>query len=300
MKLMANVKTLWLLLIGLLLCMAVSACGTGGEADTDAPEVTLDKLANVSTLVRTRALSGTVEPGATVEVTADTKAVPGPVTVNAGTWNCSIDLVPGVNTISVKATDATGNNKTLVFALTYEVFTLDQVLLSTSVQGQTLSGTLASGASLTGKLTRTSDGVEMQDIPAITASNWTQTLNVLADDTYTLTLTGTDDILQRTTLPLTLVMVIDSSLPVVTVNPASPVGSTVAIDGTVATDSAISEVRLNGVVVDLATVIQDSGSGTWSITLSDLQSGRNQIDITATRAADSKQASARLFVLYQP
>lgn len=301
MKLFPRAKALFAILLGLVMVAGLSACGgTGGEADTEAPVVTLDPVP-VTTTVRTRLLSGTVEPGATVEVTADpaivTKpTISSPVVVD-GTWSCSVDLVPGANTLFVKATDATGNNLTLVFALTYEVVTLDQVLLSTSVQGQTLSGTLASGASLTGSVKDAGDA-EVQTISGISTNNWTQVLNVLSDGTYTLTLTGTDDILQSTTLTQTLV--IDSSLPAVTVTPALAVGSTVAIDGTVAIDSAISEVRLNGVVVALATVTQAAGSGTWSLTLNNLKAGRNQIDITATRAADGKQATARLFVLHQP
>lgn len=296
MELYKKVRALLAPVLMVMLVAGLVACGGGGEADTEAPSLTLDRLP-VSTLERTRALSGSMEPGAQVEVSADTAALIGPVNVTADRWSCSVDLVPGVNTISVKATDSTGNNITLVFALLYDMFTLDQVLPSTSVQGQTLSGTLASGASLAGKLTRTSDGVEMQDIPAITASNWTQTLNLLADDSYTLTLTATDALAQ--TITRTQSVVIDTTLPGLNVTSvALPVtsGST-TIEGTAAENATISLTLPAGVVEsDLPVILPP---GVWSRTLTGLPAGRSQIDVTAT-APDGKQATARLFVLYQP
>lgn len=294
MELYRNVRALLAPVLMVMLVAGLVACGGGGEADTEAPSLTLDRLP-VSTLERTRVLSGSMEPGAQVGVSADTAALIGPVTVTADRWSCSVDLVPGVNTISVKATDSTGNNITLVFALLYDLFTLDQVLPSTSVQGQTLSGTLASGASLAGKLTRTSGGVEVQDIPAITASNWTQTLNLLADDTYTLTLTATDATAQTKTLTQTLV--IDSALPRVTVNPPTPVGNTVSISGTAAETANITIVAPAGVTG--GEIVTRATGGTWSCELSGLLPGRNTITIHATDGA-SATATAQLAVLYQP
>lgn len=303
MKLFQSARALLTTLLMVILVASMAGCGgTGGEADTTAPKLELNPV-RVSTLERTRVLSGNAEIGAQMEISRNSDVVSNLLPDANGDWTYTIDLVPGVNTIAVKATDATGNNTTLAFPLTYDVFTIDVELLSTSVQGQTLSGTVANGGSFSGTLTIPPSETVVQNIPSITAANWTHTLETLDPGTYTLTLKGTDDITPSSTRiqTLTQTLVIDSSLPAVTVNPALAVGATVAIDGTVATDSTISEVRLNGVVVPLATVTQAAGSGTWSVTLSDLQSGRNQIDVTAARTADpEKKGTARLFVLYQP
>lgn len=307
MTLFQSARALLTTLLTVILVAGLAACGgTGGESDTDAPLLELNPVP-VSTLERTRTLSGKVEAGAQVEVSSDKdpldKAAKDKQAAVVGeNWSYSLNLVPGVNTISVKATDATGNNKTLVFPLTYDVVTLDVELLSTSVQGQTLSGTVATGGSFSGTLTISGGTTVVQNIPTITAANWTHTLETLDPGTYNLTLTATDDIAQppTRTQTLTRTLVIDSSLPTLTVNPASAVGATVAVSGTVATDATISEVRLNGKVVP-ATVTQDAGSGTWSVTLTNLETMRNQIDVTATLTANpEKKGTARLFVLYQP
>lgn len=301
MTLFQSARGLFATLLMVTLVAGLAACGgTGGESDTDAPFLTMEKVP-VSTIERARVLSGSVEPGAQLEISRNSVVVNNPVPDANGIWSYTIDLVPGVNTIAVKATDATGNNTTLVFPLTYDVFTLDVELPSTSVQGQTLRGTVANGGSFSGTLTISGSTTVVQNIPTITTANWTHTLETLDPGTYTLTLTGTDDIAQPTrTQNLTRTLVFDPDLPSLTVNPASEVGATVVVDGTVAIDAAISEVLLNGVAIDLATVTQAAGSGTWSVTLSNLKAGRHQLDITAKRAAEEKQATARLWVLYQP
>ena len=247
MTLFQSARALLTTLLTVILVAGLAACGgTGGESDTDAPLLELNPVP-VSTLERTRTLSGKVEAGAQVEVSSDKdpldKAAKDKQAAVVGeNWSYSLNLVPGVNTISVKATDATGNNHTLSFVLTYEVVTLDQVLLKTSVQGQTLSGTLANGASLSGSV-KDAAGVEVQTISGISTNNWTQTLIGLSDGSYTLTLTGTDNTAQETTLTETLI--IDATLPSLNVTPiATPVISdSISIEGTAAENSTISQYR---------------------------------------------------------
>lgn len=297
MKSFSGAKALFAILLVLLMVIGLSACGgTGGEADTTAPEVKLDR-STASNFERTRILSGTVEAGARVEVTANTTAVIGPVTVTANTWTCSVDLVPGANTLFVKASDSTGNNLTLSFVLTYEVFTLDAISLASSLTDQTLTGTLASGSNLAVSWTRTSTG-EVISSPVITDANWSLELTGLANDSYSLLLEGTDGAGQKTSLLQTLV--IDNTLPNLTVTPmTSPVSTdSLIISGTVADDATISLSVPVGVTISEPPTVPLPG--TWAKTLSGLIPGRNQIDITATRASDGKQGTARRVVLYQP
>lgn len=300
MKLFQSARALLTTLLMVILVAGLAACGgTGGESDTDAPVVTLDPVP-VTTTVRTRLLSGTVEPGATVEVTADPAIVTKPTislpVVVDGTWSCSVDLVAGINTLFVKASDSTGNNKSLAFVLTYEVFTLDAVALATRAD-QTLVGTLADGGRLAVSWTKSSTG-EVFSYPEMTAANWSLDLTGLADDSYAFVLEGTDAFGQKTSLTPTLV--IDNTIPNLTVTPVtSPVSTdSITISGTVADDATISLSVPVGVTPGETPTVPLPG--TWAKTLSDLIPGRNQIDITATRTSDGKQGTTRLVVLYQP
>lgn len=292
MKLFPSAKALFALLLGLIMLGGLSACGDGGDADTAAPVLTLNSLGVDSNLERTRHLSGTLEPGAQLEVTADTAAVIGPVTVTADTWSCSVELVPGANTLSVKASDSTGNNLTLFFVLTYDVVTLDLVLPNTSAPTQTLGGTLVSGGSLSATL----DGAVLPGAPNPTGNFWSWDIT-LAEGSHTLILESTDGLGQKTTLTQSLVL--DSTLPLLTVAAvATPVlAEVVTINGTVADISTISLIAPTGVTIGAVTAGTDPG--TWSCTLTGLLPGRNQIDITAT-AADGKLGTARLVVVSQP
>lgn len=293
MKLFPSAKALFALLLGLVMVAGLSACGgAGGDADTEAPVLTLNSLGVDSNLEQTRHLSGTVEPGAQVEVTADTAAVIGPVTVTADTWFCSVELVPGANTLSVKASDSTGNNLTLFFVLTYEVVTLDLVLPNTSAPTQTLGGTLVSGGSLSATL----DGAGLSGAPTPTGISWTWAI-ALTEGSHTLVLEGIDGLGKKTTLTQTLV--VDSTLPLLTVTAVTaPVDTdSITVNGTVVDISTISLTAPTGVTIGAVTAGTDPG--TWSCTLTGLLPGRNQIDITAT-AADGKLGTARLIVLYLP
>lgn len=314
MKLFQSARALLTTLLMVILVAGLAACGgTGGESDTDAPLLELNPVP-VSTLERTRTLSGKVEAGAQVEVSSDKdpsdKAAKDKQAAVVGeNWSYSLNLVPGVNTISVKATDATGNNKTLVFPLTYEVVTLDQVLPTTALADQTLRGTLATGASLTATiapdpLDPVTPVTPVALTPVISGNTWSLDLSGLAG-TYTLTLKGSltpepgASPLEQT---IEATLVVESSRPLLRVNPATPVGKTVSLSGT-ATDTATVSIVVGQAEVTVGTITQPAGSGAWSCDLSELQPGRNIITITATTTAtdgSTATATAQLAVLYQP
>lgn len=292
MKLFPSVKALFALLLGLIIIAGLSGCGgTGGESDTEAPEVTLNALGVDSNLEQTRHLSGGVEPGAKVEITANTDAKIGVVNIADGAWSCDVQLVPGLNTISVKGTDPTGNNRTLTFFQLYGAFTLDLVLPSTALSSQTLQGTFLSGTTLTGTL----DGNPITITQDFTTLSWTSTLNDLAPGTHNLVLVGTVSG-YSTTQNETLV--VDPTLPLVTVNPVTAVAvNSVTIGGTIENNTNLSVGSPTGATVDLIVPLPPDG---WSGQLSGLLPGRNQINITASRSTDNKLGSARLFVFYKP
>ena len=297
MKLFPSAKALFALLLGLVMVAGLSACGgTGGDADTDAPEVALDPIP-VTTTVRTRLLSGRVEAGATVEVFADSAMVTKPTIstpmVENGTWSASVDLVPGNNTLYVKASDSTGNNKTLAFLLTYDVFTLDSVLAATPRTDQVLTGTLENANNLS-TLTAKLNDADLAVQPVITDNTWSLALTALPAGSNTLVLAGTDS--AGNTDSLTQPLEVNPARPDVSILAVVSTGKSATINGTF-TGGGIVSLTVPGAIV--GEVIQDSVGGTWSSSLSSLPSGRNVITVTATNT-DATIGTAQAVVIYQP
>lgn len=77
--------------------------------DTTAPALTLNAV-TTPTANGSQTISGTVEPGVILLVSANTSAAVSPVTLSGGTWSAQISgLTPGANAIGVAAIDAAGN-----------------------------------------------------------------------------------------------------------------------------------------------------------------------------------------------
>jgi len=93
--------------------------------DTTPPSLSITSgpvfYSNASTLT----VSGNVEPGAQVTVTISTDATVGAVSISGtggSDWsNTIINLVPGVNTITVTAADSSGNKTVQTAIITYDL-----------------------------------------------------------------------------------------------------------------------------------------------------------------------------------
>ncbi|MCL0078809.1 hypothetical protein M1O56_03990 [Dehalococcoidia bacterium] len=84
------------------------------------PTVSIDPVIS-PTHVPTQTLSGTMEEGATVALTADTDAIFGDVTYpTPTTWTAEVTLVEGPNVITATATDAAGNRGTAEVTIVYQ------------------------------------------------------------------------------------------------------------------------------------------------------------------------------------
>jgi hypothetical protein len=82
------------------------------DCDDIRPKLEIDVI-NPIKLGSSLTVSGTVESGATVSVTAGGGASVGPVTVSGGTWSCQVSgLKAGSNLITVTAVDSHGNRTT--------------------------------------------------------------------------------------------------------------------------------------------------------------------------------------------
>ena len=193
----------------------------------------------------------------------------------------------------VKASDSTGNNKTLAFLLTYDVFTLDSVLAATPRTDQVLTGTLENANNLS-TLTAKLNDADLAVQPVITDNTWSLALTALPAGSNTLVLAGTDS--AGNTDSLTQPLEVNPARPDVSILAVVSTGKSATINGTF-TGGGIVSLTVPGAIV--GEVIQDSVGGTWSSSLSSLPSGRNVITVTATNT-DATIGTAQAVVIYQP
>lgn len=217
-------------------------------ADTVPPALSVNPVPTVTSQT-TLQLSGTVESGANLAVTTDTAAVAGTPTIAAsGSWTATVtSLAPGVNNITVTATDKAGNITTRTLPVTFSAsavgLTIDKVISPTNSTTQTISGTMDAGATITLAISTTATA-EAVSYP--TATTWRSTISglVAGDNTVTVTATkaGSDTAVSTVVIalstsppPLILSMVADGSttsgpLLTVTGNTAADIG-TVMVNG---------------------------------------------------------------------
>jgi len=98
--------------------IAVTATDTGGNVttvndtillDTVAPALTVNAV-TTPTSTAGQTITGTVDPGTILFVSANTAATAGPVTRSGNNWSATVSgLTPGANSIGVAAIDAAGN-----------------------------------------------------------------------------------------------------------------------------------------------------------------------------------------------
>jgi len=98
--------------------ITITATDAGGIPTTVSGSIFLDTVdpalainaVTTPTVNATQSISGTVEPGVTLLVAANTSATASPVTLSGGVWSAQISgLTPGANSIGVAAFDAAGN-----------------------------------------------------------------------------------------------------------------------------------------------------------------------------------------------
>lgn len=118
------IRRRWFLAAAVALLVAACGGGGGGDGSTSAPPDTSAPALTVAaeTILTNRAdqpLSGTVEAGATLQVTVVPSGTAGNVAVSGTTWSCTATgLVEGVSTVTVAASDAAGNRTTVQATIT--------------------------------------------------------------------------------------------------------------------------------------------------------------------------------------
>jgi hypothetical protein len=286
MKYMKIGRFLFLLLLALL-------AGCAPDTDEISPSLTFNGMPAI-TNTSSRNLSGTVEPGATVEVSVNTTASVEALSNVDGFWSATIaNLAPGGNTVTVTATDVTGNSNTLLLVLTYEVITLEAYVTPTPSASQTIGGFLAPGAA---DPVVTIDPAATVGAVTVAGDFWSCDLSGLTG-IHTVTVTHSDDV--NPAQSATAVITFAATALSVTIDPfVNPTTDPLqSFSGTMDTGVTV-QVSVNGAIA-IAAVVTDT---TWTFTPTPavaLREGKNAVSVTGT--LDNKPTTLlRTFVVLEP
>ncbi|AMV72683.1 hypothetical protein JCM30471_11990 [Desulfuromonas carbonis] len=275
------------LVMGLLLSgLLLTSCGSSQE-DLVAPRITFDGAA-ADTTSRTRYLSGTVEAGATVEVTLGNDLLPASqVHVSGGYWSCVIDnLAAGSNLVSVTAVDAIGNQNILSFFLVYDLLTIDTYVSPLPGTSQTIGGQV-DPALAAPEVTLNSVVVGNG---TVSGNRWSFDLTGLVEGSNALEVSVTHPVFGLVKKNLTLQ--VNTLAPIITIDPV--------VTPTVAADQNLSGSYTTAPVVSVATATPgtlNAAAGLWDLSLSALAAGKN-IVITSD-SANNITATARTLITQQ-
>lgn len=252
---------------------------------TSGPSLTINSVPQVTNL-STLTISGTMSSGATVKVNGATADVTG------NTWSSTVNLLIGVNSIQVVASDANGTSlkSVSVTLLTSSgspvLLTLNQMPSAVAISPITLSGTVTSGATVT------INGNQA----IVIGSSWSLPVALTQGLNNFLIVAGKSG-LSDSTIGVNLML--DSVPPLLTAylpSEGSSTGTPVhTISGTVADLSAASvTLTVNG--VSQSTPVSD---GMFSRAIV-LDGGSNTIGVSASDAAGNTSSIASRTITYSP
>ncbi|WP_154204498.1 Ig-like domain-containing protein [Vibrio alginolyticus] len=237
-------------------------------------------------------ISGTAEAGSEVQVDVDGDGISDYTTVadGNGDWSITPDapLADGT-TVTATASDEAGNESAPATVVVDGVAPIVSVNDATTNDATpTLTGSVDDA---TASVTVTVDGA---DYPATNNGDgtWTladNTLASLADNSYTVTVTATDEAGNQGVASGTLI--VDTVGPIVTANDVTTNDMTPALVGTVNDVTANITVTVNGVDYPAT----NNGDGTWTLadnTLASLADNSYTVTVTATDEAGNQEGTA--------
>lgn len=262
--------------------------GGKNPVDSTPPTLSIDPVP-VTTSLPSITISGTVEAGASVVVTAGGTTLAGSVIYTSSTiWKINITgLAVGDNTITVTAMDAAGNTSPpRSVNVTYQLMA-PAMSVTSSVPGLTnnpdfmLGGTVEAGATVT----VTNDSTSVSGTAAVAGVNWTYKVH-LAEGANSITITAQKPLSVKTTAVLG--MVLDTFPPALAVSALSD-GSYTSnqiqnIAGN-ASDTGSVTVLVNNIPASLL-------NGSFSVPVS-LVSGANTITVVASDLAGNITVNSR-------
>jgi len=272
--------------------ITTTAADQAGNQTTDIRNINLDMTApqlvitspadNSITNVSNATITGTVDETATVSMKINNGEAQ-PISIVGNTWNVVATLVYGQNTIEVMATDRAGNTTTDKRTVTYDNINPTLAIMNpaqdmvTKQPSITLEGTIADLTALT--ITVTLDGVTYT--PIATNGTFQQTLEFLAEKTYTIIVTATDAAGNSATVQRNIMY--DKTPPVVAIDPVTtPTNvNSQSIKGTMEAGALVNVTCPTAAVG----VVTYPTSGTWQAVLTNMIEGNIQISATANDAA---------------
>ena len=277
----------------LLLLPLLLSCGDGGTAppaDTQAPQVVITSPTTAGsweTGETSLTITGTASDD--VGVTQVTWAVAGETGTASGTtsWNATVPLAGGANTVTIRARDEAGNEGTATLAVTVDDAGPTLVIEVPAEGGQYLtpitpvavSGTASDDSgvdrvewSIEGGVSGTADGTTAWSIPTLELDEGENVLTVTAFDAH------------DNEASATLTFVLDQTPPALTLGAPGSAGRFNTLDAAVdvagtASDSwgiAAVEWSIAGGASGTAT-----GTEAWEITGLPLAFGENEVTVTA-------------------
>jgi RHS repeat-associated protein len=268
----------------------IATDATGGRS-TIVRRVTLDShppivnltspIDNLITNQTSVTVSGTVTDSTTVTVNVNGTNVP----VSNGSFSISIALVESVNTITIVATDATGNQTTVTRSVTRD--SIPPTLIVTTPTDSTITN--QTNITLSGTVTDVSaTTLTVNDSPVQVGTNGSFNSQLaLVEGSNTITVVATDAAGNKTTVTRTVRR--DTQAPIVDLR--LPIDNfitnqqTVVVSGTVI-DSTTITLTINGIVVAIGS------DGTFSAQII-LVAGLNTITVVATDTAGNSSTITR-------
>ena len=265
-----------------------SSSGTGSVTiDTVAPTVTVNALVTKN---NKPTLTGTVGDAAPSSGIASVTVVVGgqtlTATVTAGAWSVAVPtaLADGTYTVSATTTDNASNSAGNTGSLTIDTVapTVTVNALVTKNNKPTLTGTVGDAAPSSG-IADVSVVVGGQTLNAtVTGTTWSVAIpTALADGTYTITATATDNATNLTSGTASLT--IDSVGPAVTVNGLVTKNNKPTLTGTVNDAAPSSGIAGVTVVVGGQTLTATVTGNSWAVVVpTELADGAYTVTATAT------------------
>src|SRR6185369_2101774 len=181
------------------------ATDTQGNSTTDTRTITLDSAApmltisapadNSKTAQLLAAITGTINETSTVTVTVN-NGTPRNASITGNSFNATVSLASGLNTITVSATDLAGNTSSAVRTVTYDntnpslAITSPNQDITTAQNSITVSGTVSD--TITGTTVKVTFDSQSY-FPAIANGALSQQLTISAEGTYAITAIATDE-----------------------------------------------------------------------------------------------------------
>ena len=164
--------------------------------DTSAPVLVVSAPAdNAKTAQPTVIVSGTTNETSTVTVAVN-GGTPQSAAVDGSSYRATINLVVGLNSISLAATDLAGNATTAVRTITYDNSAPSLAIASPSQDVTLASNRLTVSGTVSDSLTTPTVTIAFDGqsyTPATAAGAFSQQLTIPAEGTYALTATATDE-----------------------------------------------------------------------------------------------------------